>query len=600
MKDVGYHKTNNRFTNKGIVRCIILYLLLVGLVIVLFTLKPNKRETNHHFYNGKARILKEEPISKDITDVVGKIESLHLQYGTYKRTNYGKIIVVVYVNGNLVQEWVTNAENLKDNQYEPYYFEKPQNIRENDIITVSLRAEDFQEGQFVALWTGSDTTENDNTDLWSMYFSIVDPNYQQLVSLLILLTASVILVCWKYDQIRHAVLRDSSNTPMVRMAHKSTNKTKDDDYSKEETKQKQSKNKAKTRDPGVEFARIFGCLIVIGCHMKFGNEVNGAVDLTRALSGAFVGDGVGVFWLILGFFLFKGEDYSKLMKRTVVRVFVPGILVVLFDFYFSAWLKGNTTSVFSSIMKTPTEYASLAETFLRWKPPASQAHLWFVYVYVFIIFAYPALSGAVHHLEERSRSFIFFTVIVALFFLVNDLKNNTMLYFAHQTIMGAVPGAVIVILGHFLYKQKPLFEHYGWLAAIVFLAVNVARTYIGLSLSVGLSWFSVSGIICASCVVSFAMWISSHIHGECLKNIICRIGSYTFPIYLVHWTWLSLLNRVQFKQVLLDGLSSALPASAAYLTYLFIAEITVFLLCLITVFVIRIFKKGFIHVLFLI
>ena len=61
---------------------------------------------------------------------------------------------------------------------------------------------------------------------------------------------------------------------------------------------------AKPRDAGVELARILGCFIVIGCHSYLPFSPDGSDGLGRLFIGTLFADGVSVFWLILGFFLF--------------------------------------------------------------------------------------------------------------------------------------------------------------------------------------------------------------------------------------------------------------------------------------------------------
>lgn len=47
------------------------------------------------------------------------------------------------------------------------------------------------------------------------------------------------------------------------------------------------------RDPAIELARLFGCLIVIGCHTYLQPGTDGVYDFSRLLIAMFFADGGG-------------------------------------------------------------------------------------------------------------------------------------------------------------------------------------------------------------------------------------------------------------------------------------------------------------------
>lgn len=58
------------------------------------------------------------------------------------------------------------------------------------------------------------------------------------------------------------------------------------------------------RDISVEILRISAILFVIGTHLKQGFYIDGQLDFMRVFIACLVGDGVAVYWVILGFFYF--------------------------------------------------------------------------------------------------------------------------------------------------------------------------------------------------------------------------------------------------------------------------------------------------------
>lgn len=58
------------------------------------------------------------------------------------------------------------------------------------------------------------------------------------------------------------------------------------------------------KDIPVELARILAAATVIGVHTFMGSQLGGEYDFSRILIACLVADGVGVFWMITGFFVF--------------------------------------------------------------------------------------------------------------------------------------------------------------------------------------------------------------------------------------------------------------------------------------------------------
>ena len=75
------------------------------------------------------------------------------------------------------------------------------------------------------------------------------------------------------------------------------------------------------RDISVEILRIIAILFVIGTHLKQGFYIDGQLDFMRVFIACLVGDGVAVYWAILGFFYFTGKNISY----TLLQIALPNI-----------------------------------------------------------------------------------------------------------------------------------------------------------------------------------------------------------------------------------------------------------------------------------
>ena len=70
-----------------------------------------------------------------------------------------------------------------------------------------------------------------------------------------------------------------------------------------------------TRDISVELLRIFACFMVVCVHFKLPDFIEDTPSLGRIFISSLCADGVGVFWLITGFFVFRNRSFKNLFLR---------------------------------------------------------------------------------------------------------------------------------------------------------------------------------------------------------------------------------------------------------------------------------------------
>ena len=81
------------------------------------------------------------------------------------------------------------------------------------------------------------------------------------------------------------------------------------------------------RNISVEIARVIACMHVICVHVCLPMVENGNFNFLRGIFSGICADGVAVFWLISGFFMFNNFDYRKTLKRTWKKIIMPLIIV---------------------------------------------------------------------------------------------------------------------------------------------------------------------------------------------------------------------------------------------------------------------------------
>lgn len=331
-----------------------------------------------------------------------------------------------------------------------------------------------------------------------------------------------------------------------------------------------SGDQVRKRDAGVELARILGCMIVLGNHVYL--PING--DTGRALVGTFYADGVAVFWLILGFFLFQQESFEKLIRHTFLRIFVPMFFFSLFSFYVYPYVSGEASSLLESLHQPLRHYWTAFKATIRWTPIVG--HLWYLYIYILVIMAFPALQGAVQSMERSRYVRVFLLTAMMLVFMDNVYTDNDLMLFSHHTIGGMVPASMIVITGHFIYRRRDLLSRYGLLFPFIFLVMIGLRTVLYLKgYTTVICWYTFSGIVCATCIVGFSISLVDRIKSEKFKFWVRKIASHTFAVYLVHFYPISVLSHLHFQKMLERNLSS-LPSFPANFIYTAVIALVVF------------------------
>ena len=87
------------------------------------------------------------------------------------------------------------------------------------------------------------------------------------------------------------------------------------------------------KDPAVELARIFGCLLVVGVHCWINNFGVAIQSKSGTYIACIFADGVAVFWIISGFFMYKNYSYKQTLKRTIKSIVIPMLLLSVAMFF---------------------------------------------------------------------------------------------------------------------------------------------------------------------------------------------------------------------------------------------------------------------------
>jgi len=301
----------------------------------------------------------------------------------------------------------------------------------------------------------------------------------------------------------------------------------------------------KRRDWTVQLMRIIACMIVIGVHSLPNVKISsGVYSTSRVFLSCVFADGVAIFWMISGFYLFRNFSYRKLLKRSAAKILVPYLLCEAFIFYFYDFIAGRK-GLLESISHGWSDYAEVIKKALSLQVLAEHSnHYWYIIAYLMVIAASPLLYAfAEKYLTKPASSKIFAAAALGLLVL-NDVSLNNAMHFSHYGARALVCGSLFVLLGFIVYENRGLFKNRIWrvLAPALFFGLNLLRMFIQLWLytlesspKTIIYWYTSFGAVNALLVAAFCFSFSDENENESrFHAAIDYVGSLTFWIYLIH------------------------------------------------------------------
>ena len=314
------------------------------------------------------------------------------------------------------------------------------------------------------------------------------------------------------------------------------------------------KNIKSNRLLSIEVLRILGCLIVIGCHIKLNDLIDGNPVWIRLFFSCLFGDGVAIFWFILGFFSFdKEESYPQRLKKMASRILLPLFAYTMFSFYFAGFLIDGKTLP-ESISHSVADYRTMITRCLfRWQNRVEYGgHLWYLYVYAIVILLFPALSGFQKLWKGNQKNAKLAWVCFLGLLAVNDYTYNELCDFSHHSFPAAVAAGIFVLAGSILAEFKDEIcgsrKHILMGAAMFFvtLAVRVPWLYFSYRLGKGdepCYWYTSFSLISITGLFFMVLGAIGDSKGpEWCRKPVLYLADLTFLIYILHSMVITFLN----------------------------------------------------------
>ena len=342
-----------------------------------------------------------------------------------------------------------------------------------------------------------------------------------------------------------------------------------------------------TRDVGIELTRVFACLVVIGVHTSLTDIVGGVYDPSRGLINCFLADGVAVFWLITGCFLFRNSSYKNTLVRTAKSIALPIAIYSIACLFFSGFIINGGPLIQFTYRSVEQYFQGFKDAIMLKQTVPLTGHLWYCYTYILVMIAFPVLSAFVQWLQEDNKRELWFCIISFVFLIVNDLTKNQTFAFSHHGLNAAVPAAIEMIWGSILYRKKEyLLKHkFLWIAAAIgFVVLNVIRMVIVWKTMTKaiLYWYSSIGLLCGLCVIVFFAFVGKGLaNKKVISKMVLWLAKQTFIIYLVHIPVISVLKRFNIPTIFLERLSLYTDGTLREILYTVGMILVVFLVSLV-------------------
>ncbi len=274
------------------------------------------------------------------------------------------------------------------------------------------------------------------------------------------------------------------------------------------------------------------------------------------------------------------------------------ILCYIFSFYFAdAVISGEISRVLDNFTRSWIDYKYQIKNFLEYNATFPYfGQFWYIYIYYLLVLIFPITKNFLEYLDQDSRRIKIFLLIIGVIFIWNDITANAFLAFSHHALNALIPASIIVCIGHYINKFKDILirKQFSIFYLLIFLMVNICRAYVinkfdgcETSYFILIYWFSLYGIICASCIVLGCMSLMKNVPEKNKIGLVNIIGENTFGIYLIHYFVIEFIKSKKVYQNIVSFGSKATSKCVNDICYLGIMTMSVFCVSLLIVICIK-------------
>ena len=296
-----------------------------------------------------------------------------------------------------------------------------------------------------------------------------------------------------------------------------------------------------------DLIKLIACVVVVIVHSSYFIHFPEDGLTLRSLYFNLAPVANPMFFMVTGFFMFRTDNTFAVWKRSLLRVGLPGLGIVLVFHYLGGYL-------FDGIPFSETELFTFADTkalFISIITLKEAQTYWFVFAYLWVCIAFPVLKGLADFLgasEKRERNFLIITLILLI---INDATGNQLLDFGFSGLPVCIPSCLTVLWGHILYKHRNLLTETRirlllWAAFLVSAAIHFPLTPVYESAGLGgyqAYWFTSMSMVSAFSATGLLLPAFLKDKEYPGGKVISYLASYSYSMYLVHPFYLALVRR---------------------------------------------------------
>lgn len=295
------------------------------------------------------------------------------------------------------------------------------------------------------------------------------------------------------------------------------------------------------RNANVELLRIAACFIVIGTHVKLTQyiEPEGALNLGQIIISSFFGEGVTIFFMIFGFFMFNSNNFKQLCTRTLTRIIFPALIYIIVIQFLKPWINGEC-SLLDIFYNMDVEFYEISSKLLMQNTnfPLGE-HLWYVISYAQLILIFPLLKG----LKENKKERVYIVCLCIVAIILIDIQKIIEFPIGIKPIVFLITPAIISLLGYELYQKRDNLQMHQILWSCGGISLYILGHIVGIlvhihilqnNLDVRFAWDSIISIISSSGLV--IVFLSASIKKQKISELIIYISSRCYLIYLIHYS----------------------------------------------------------------
>ena len=296
-----------------------------------------------------------------------------------------------------------------------------------------------------------------------------------------------------------------------------------------------NESKRKKRDASVDLLRILACLIVVCVHTNDLAVIS--LDKSRIFWAVIFGDGVTIFFLIMGFFLFRGKTLKQLLKKYIISIAIPALVLMIVSEATMPLLK-NQMDIKTWMTNCSVNLLEIIRGFFHLNATSTTGHIWYVFSYLKVLLFSPILNAIV-----KNKKTTYYVIAINLAMLIfKDMKIFFNLNYNVDFFYLLDVSLLLVLIGNEIYQRKEKLKSnrkIALISAILLVFLEIIRLIAqyklyerGLNNNQFITWHS--SFACVGATLISMIFLSISIKNEKIQNIISYIGERTFVVYLIH------------------------------------------------------------------